>query len=135
MSVSTPTLTTPSEICAAAGPAAKAASARVRATVEAAVAARFRLVRAIGPPFRRVCRWASDAKESMERLLAPLQPGARDHVDDAAVLNQVVAVGERRDEAEILLDQDHGEALLLERPHDASERLDDHRGEPLGDLV
>src|SRR6202166_2547297 len=144
MSVSTPTLTTPSEICAAAGPAAKMASPRVRAaieaTVEAAVEARVRLVRAIGPPFLRVCRcdgpqMPSDAKESMERLLAPLQPGARDHIDDAAVLDQVVAVRERSDEAEVLLDQDHGEALLLERPHDASERLHDHRGEPLGDLV
>src|ERR1700732_5478222 len=146
MSVSTPTLTTPSEICAAAAPAAtKMASARVRAAVsvpvratvettvraavdaavEATVEARFRLVRAIGPPFLRVCRcdepqMPSDAKESMERLLAPLQPGSRDHIDDATVLDQVVTVRERSDEAEILLDQDHGEALLLERPHDAS---------------
>src|ERR1700676_4506349 len=127
MSVSTPTLTTPSETCAAAGPAAKTARARVRAAVKTAVktavGARFRLVRAIGPPFLRVGRcdgpqMPSDAKESMERLLAPLQPGARDHIDDAAMLDQVVAVRERRDEAEVLLDQDHGEALLLERPHD-----------------
>src|SRR5689334_1790210 len=141
MSVSTPTLTTPSEICAAAGAAAKAARARARARVRATVAAavvaaadwtigaavevpvaaaveaRCRLVLAMGPPFRWVCRWDSDAKESMERLLAPLQPGSRDHIDDAAVLDQVMAVRERGDEAEVLLDQDHGEALLLERPH------------------
>src|SRR5579864_22687 len=143
MSVSTPTLTTPSEICAAAGPAAQRASARVRAAASAAVGAaaegaveaRFRLVRAMGPPFDEGLSTASDAKESMERLLAPLQSGSRDNIDDAAVLDQVVAIRERRDEAEVLLDQDHGEALLLERPHDASERLDDHRREALGDLV
>src|SRR5579862_2286861 len=143
MSVSTPTLTTPSEICAPAGPAAPRASARVRAvasaavevTAGAAIAARFRLVRAMGPPLYEGLSTASDAKESMERLLAPLQPGSRDHIDDAAMLDEVMAVRERRDEAEVLLDQDHGEALLLERPHDASERPDDHRREPLGDLV
>src|ERR1700680_3990771 len=120
MSVSTPTLTTPSETCAAAGPAAKTARARVRAAVKTAVGARFRLVRAIGPPFLRVGRcdgpqMPSDAKESMERLLAPLQPGARDHIDDAAMLDQVVAGRERRVEPGILLEQVRVEVLLRER--------------------
>src|SRR5580693_5010677 len=127
MSVSTPTFTTSSEICAAAEPAAHRASATVRA--------RFRLVRAMGPPLSLDLRRFSDAEEALERLSAALQPVVRDHVDDAAMLDEVVTVRERSDEAEILLDQDHGETLLLERPHHAPERLHDHRGEPFGDLV
>src|SRR6202043_2027514 len=99
MSVSTPTLTTPSEICAAAGPAAQTASARARAavrvavratvettvraavdaTVDAAVEARFRLVRAIGPPFLRVCR--CDGCDGLRRQgidgASPRSPAAR----------------------------------------------------------
>ena len=46
-----------------------------------------------------------------------------DHVDDLALLDDVVTVGHRRGEAEILLDQDDGEALLLQ-PRDGAADLD-----------
>src|SRR5258708_38924687 len=101
MSVSAPTFTTPSEICATAEPAAQQASAAARAARD-----RFRSIRDIGPPpFRWVFRRATglDAEESVERLRAPLQSFFRDHVDDAAVLDQVVAVPQRRGEAGNLL--------------------------------
>jgi hypothetical protein len=56
--------------------------------------------------------------------------------DDAAVLHDVEAVGQRRGEAEVLLDHDDGQAALLHEHADrAAERLHDHRRQALGDLV
>src|SRR5262249_3434825 len=55
--------------------------------------------------------------------------------DHAAVLHNVVSVGDRRGETEILFHQQYGKALLLERPNGAADLLDDHRREPFGRLV
>src|SRR5690242_145593 len=49
-----------------------------------------------------------------------------------AVLENVIAVGDRRGEAEVLLDQHDGEALVLEGTDGLADLLDDDRGEPLG---
>ena len=57
------------------------------------------------------------------------------HVHDAAVLDDVVAVGDRLRETEILLDQQDGEPLLLQPRDRASDLLHDHRREALGRLV
>jgi len=46
-----------------------------------------------------------------------------------------MAVGDRRGETEILLDQQHGKAFRLQRPDQIADLLDDDRGEPLGRLV
>ena len=61
--------------------------------------------------------------------------GIGEGVDDAAVLHDVVAVGDRRGEAEILLDQQNGEALALQLGDGAADLLDDDRREALGRLV
>ena len=58
-----------------------------------------------------------------------------DHVDDPALLDDIVPVGDGRGEAEVLLDQHDGEALPLQPGDGAADLLDDDRGEPLGRLV
>ena len=55
--------------------------------------------------------------------------------DDPAVFHDEIAIRDGRCEAEILLDQKDGEALLLQRPDGAADLLDDDRGEALGRLV
>jgi len=64
-----------------------------------------------------------------------LEPGIRNHVHHAPVLHDVVAIGHRLREAEVLLDQQDGVALLLQARERAPDVLHDHRGEALGRLV
>ena len=61
--------------------------------------------------------------------------GGGHRVDHAAVLHHVVAVGDGGGEAEILLDQQDGEAAALERADHLADALHDHRREALGRLV
>src|SRR6476660_4156445 len=56
-------------------------------------------------------------------------------LDDAAVLHDVEAVGQRRGEAEVLLHQHDGVALGLERADHLAELLHDDRRQAFGDLV
>ena len=44
-----------------------------------------------------------------------LELGIGEPIDDATILHDVIAVRDRRGEAKILLDQEYGEALLLEQ--------------------
>src|SRR5260370_15319240 len=53
----------------------------------------------------------SDAQILVQFVEVLRQFGVADHVDDAAVLNDVVPVGDGRGEMEILLDEKDGEAL------------------------
>src|SRR4051794_1553766 len=55
--------------------------------------------------------------------------------DNPAVFHDVITVRDRRGETEILLDQEDGKALLLERANGAADLLDDQRREPVGRLV
>src|SRR5947209_11388591 len=55
--------------------------------------------------------------------------------DNPAVFHDVITVRHRRGETEILLDQEDGKALLLERANGAADLLDDDRREPFGRLV
>src|SRR5215470_5708199 len=66
-------------------------------------------------------------------LVFQLVPGNFGH--DAAVLDDVHPIGERRGEVKILLDEDDGVALLLELADDLAELLHDDRRQALGDLV
>src|SRR5215208_5881106 len=131
MSVRTPIFTTLSVTfpAAGAGSAAAARAAPARSTREQ----RIRTRRCMDGPFTGDT--ASDAEEAVQRLHPSGQILRRDEVDDPPVLEQVVAVGERGGEAEVLLGEDDGEAALLQPRDDLAERLDDHRREPLGDLV
>src|SRR5437879_10959855 len=71
----------------------------------------------------------------MERLAASVDLVSRDHIDDATAVDEVMPVRERRDEAEVLLDEDHREAALPQLPHDAAEGLHDDGRQPLRELV
>src|SRR3954465_4861365 len=59
----------------------------------------------------------------------------RDHVDDLAVLHHIMAVGDSRGKAEILLDQQDGEAFRLQAADGVPDLLDDHGGEAFGRLI
>src|SRR5262249_52914599 len=77
----------------------------------------------------------SHAQINVKLVEIGLQFGIGEAVDDAAMFHHVIAVRNGRCEAKILLDQENGEALLLERPDGPADLLDDDRGEPLGRLV
>src|SRR5262249_26183114 len=63
------------------------------------------------------------------------QFGIAEAVDDPPVLDDVMAVGNRRGKPEILLDQENGKSLLLQGTDDITDLLDDDRRQPLGRLV
>src|SRR5512133_309708 len=124
MSVRTPIFTTPSETFPLAWASAPEA-ARVM-NVQTAT----RAMRSMRFPFS----W-SHAQEAMQRLQPSFHICLPDDVDDAPPLDEEVPVGEGRDEAEVLLDEDDREPALLQGAHDLPERLHDHGREALGDLV
>src|ERR1700741_1653547 len=64
-----------------------------------------------------------------------VQVGIAEPVDDPSMFHDVVPVGHRLGEAEILLDQQDGKPLALEGVDGAADLLDDDRGEALGRLV
>src|SRR5512145_754235 len=112
---------TPSEICAC---APRLPSARATAALNFFTADML-------PP-----SWLySNSEILLDAAHAGLERRARHHVDDAAVLDDVVAVGDLLREAEILLDEQNGEAFLLELGDGAPDLIDDHRREALGRLV
>src|SRR3979411_2692304 len=121
MSLSTPILTTPSETWAFVPLAAKA-----RAT--AAVSLRTTAISSS-------CVGKSDSKKLVNARPVRLERGIGNHVHHASVLDDVVPVRHGLRAAEILLDQQDGEALLLEPRDGASDLLHDHRREPFGGLV
>src|SRR6185369_4306191 len=59
----------------------------------------------------------------------------RHHVHDAPVLHDVVTVGHRGREAEVLLHEQDGEPVGLEPPDGRPDLLHDHGREPLRGLV
>src|SRR5437016_7024409 len=56
-------------------------------------------------------------------------------VDDAAILHDVITIRNCRGEAKILLDEQNGEALLLEQADGLADLLDDNRSKALGWLI
>src|SRR6185503_11091209 len=103
MSESTPILITLPLTCACAVPRPSAPAT--------ASARRLRLIPFIvTPPCKR-----SNTQVLVQFAHVPLEVGVRDHVDDAPVLHDVVAVRDGGREAEILLDQQDREAARLQR--------------------
>src|SRR5215470_17390693 len=78
---------------------------------------------------------ASDAQVLLQEVGLRLELLAAHDRGHPAVLEDVVAIGERRRKAQVLLDEDDREAPRVERRESAAERLDDHGREALGDLV
>src|SRR5713226_6362077 len=128
MSLSTPILTMSSEICACAVPKTRhPVAARARKLWWC-----FRLLNMMR------LSWIGEGSDpeilfQFVDLLGELI--VADHVDDLAVLDDVVAVGEGRGEMKILLDEENGEALPLERADDGADLLDDDGCQSLGRLV
>src|SRR4051812_32439316 len=118
MSVRTPILITPSDTWAFA-PLAPSA----RAT------AQLNLLRDIELP-----PWLNP-EILLNAVHVRFQPVVRHHVDDAAMLHHVVAIGYRLREAEILLYQQQREPLLLEARQHAADLLHQHRCQALGRLI
>src|SRR5436190_22657121 len=79
--------------------------------------------------------YRSDAEISVELVHVRLQLRIREAVDDLAVLDDVVAIRDRRSEAEILLDQQDGETLRLQPRDGLADLLDDDGRQSLGRLV
>src|SRR6266581_2644503 len=67
----------------------------------------------------------------VERSELGVQLGVRELVNDLSVLHDVIAVRDGRGEVKILLDQENGEALRLERADGLADLLDDDRRETL----
>src|ERR1700686_4889366 len=97
MSLSTPILTGP-PLCAAATPAP-------RATI-AAAAIRTRTFISDLPSDSKIFVQLADIR--VERVVG-------DHVDDLPVLDHIMTVRQRRGKAKVLLHQQDGETLLLQR--------------------
>src|SRR5262245_22388675 len=122
MSVSTPIFTTPSDTCACAPVARSAAT-----TAAAAFLSNITLL------LRFDCN--SYAEILVHLAHVPFELGIGNHVHHPAVLHDVVAVGHRRGEAEILLDEQDGEPLRLQPPDRVADLLHDHRREAFGRFV
>src|SRR5262245_57739086 len=69
----------------------------------------------------------------LRRIVRQLAQG--DAIHHASLFNDIVAVGDGCGKMEVLLDQHHGEARLLEAADGAGDLLDDHRRQALGRLV
>src|SRR5436190_3061958 len=110
---------TPSEICACAG------------LIAMAMAAVIPILRSM----RLLLGWNSDSEVSVDLAHARLQGRVGNHVHDAPVLDDVVAVGHRLREAEVLLDEQDGKAFALEPRYGAADLLHDHRREALRRLI
>src|SRR5918994_6052214 len=123
MSLSTPSLITPSLHCWACAPAAER-------TTAAAAAKSFIFIVSLLP-----VRVFLDAEVIFHVAHARLEFFARDHVDHLAVLDDVEAVCHRGGKAEILFDQQDRETLLLHLADGIADLLDDDGRQPLGGLV
>src|SRR6185437_15606564 len=124
MSESTPIFTRLPEICACAVPAANAS---------AAAAARCFSLNLI--VVLLCCPSDSHTQVLVQHTGLGRELGRGERFRDPAVLDHVVPVRERSREPEILLHEHDREAAPLEVHDDAPQRLDDDRGEALGDLV
>src|SRR5215211_2460561 len=81
-----------------------------------------------------ICCWL-DAEIGVKLVEVSFKFGVGDHVNDPALLDHIVPVGDSRSKAEILLNQHNGKSLALEAGDGAADLLDDDRGQAFGRLV
>src|SRR5512134_1732865 len=122
MSFRTPILMMPSETWAWAVPASAATAAAINVRCNFMV-----------PPVEKALR--SYAEIRVQFWHRRLEPGIGNHVHHAPVFHDVMAVGHRLREAEVLFDQQDGEAFALQASERAPDVLHDHRREAFGRLV
>src|ERR1017187_128797 len=89
----------------------------------------------VSPSFRALRHLLLNSKIIVQLLDIGVQFAGGELIDDTPIFHDVVTVRDRRREAKILLDQENGEALFLERPDGLADLLDDDGGETLGPLV
>src|SRR5665213_1095309 len=85
--------------------------------------------------FLRFVLTCLDTEIVVQFLDIGIQFGIGELVDDTPMFHDVVAIRNRRGEAEILFDQQNRETLLLERADRFADLLNDDRSKPLGRLV
>src|SRR5271165_2933384 len=84
----------------------------------------------------RVSGASSSHPQCLMQLVHPSSElGVGEGVDDFSVLHEEEAIGKSRGEAEVLFDQEDGEAVALELGDGAADLLDDDRSQALGRLV
>src|SRR5665213_2862773 len=119
MSARTPILIVSLVICAWAPAVSKSAAAKPASAVY------FLIVSS--PIYNPNPRSDSHSEVLVQPIGMPAEIGIRDHVDDAAVLNDVVPVGDGRGKAKILFDQQDREPFRLQSPQHRADLLNDHR--------
>src|SRR5579872_763277 len=85
--------------------------------------------------FRPSPKCISDSQIFVQLSHIGLQRGGREMVHDAAMFHHIVTIGNSRGEIKVLLDQEYGESLRLERPDRSPDLLDDDRRQTFGRLV
>src|SRR5690606_26700028 len=76
-----------------------------------------------------------DTEVAFQLCLVRSELDVLEHVHHLPVLDDVMPVGDGGGKVEVLLDEQNGEALLLELPENAADLLDDDRRQPLRRLV
>src|SRR5258707_3238290 len=108
----------PGPLCAAAPPAPRATTAAAANSA---------------PNF--ISDLPSDSEILVQLADIRLERVVGDHVDDLPVLDHIMAVRQRRGKAKVLLHQEDGEALLLQRADQGADLLHHDRGQSPGPLV
>src|SRR5689334_13547282 len=79
--------------------------------------------------------WWSDTEVVQELVLALHRLAVGELLDDPALRDEVVPVGQRGGEAQVLLDEQDRDAVRLDPGEDLADLLDQQRGQSLGWLV
>src|SRR5258705_3481079 len=135
MSFMTPILIVPSLYCACAEPHPNATAIAVRPISPFMAFSPVDRFFVVCTPASQVTSVKSYPEVIVKLVEVGLELGIGEPIDDATVLYVVIAVGDRRSEAKILLDQEYGEALLLEQANGLADLLNDDRRQTLGRLV
>src|SRR5258708_7404548 len=77
----------------------------------------------------------SDTEIAPQHVVVALDLVRSPREANLALVHDVMAVADRKSGAQVLFDQQDGEAFLLETAQHPDDLLDDHRREPLGRLV
>src|SRR6185369_2010946 len=135
MSFMTPIFIVPSLYCACAEPHPNMTASAVRPISPFMAFSPVDRFFVVCTPAFRVTSFKSHPQVIVDLVKVGLELGVGEPVDDATVLHDVIAIGDRRSEAKILLDQEYGEALLLEHVDGLADLLNDDRRQTLGGLV
>src|SRR6202142_68953 len=90
---------------------------------------------AVSPSFRALRHLLLYSEIIVQLLDIGVQFAGGELIDDTPIFHDVVTVRDGRREAEILLDQEDGEPLFLQRADGLADLLDDDGGETLGRLI